>query len=73
MVRSKAPNLHSEKDKTNQRLIDLTRIHYAHREGIRIGFNGFDQSDENDDIEAKDQEGDQSARPLILLKSPVKD
>ena len=41
MIRSITPNHNSERDRTNQRLIDLIRIHYAHRDGIRIGFNRF--------------------------------
>ena len=34
------------KGKTNQRLIDMIRVKYAHQEGIRIGFNRFNQSDD---------------------------
>ena len=42
MVRSISHTHHkSERDATNQRLIDMVRIHYAHRDGIRIGFNRF--------------------------------
>ena len=55
MVRSYTPHHNSSKDKTNQRLIDMTRVHYAHRFGIRIGFNRFNSSDENADIEAQNQ------------------
>lgn len=39
------------KDKINQRLIDMTRVKYLHREGIRIGFNRFHSTDD----EIKDQ------------------
>ena len=41
MVRSISHQHHSERGATNKRLIDMVRIHYAHRDGIRIGFNRF--------------------------------
>ena len=43
------------KSKTNQRLIDMIRIKYAHQVGIKIGFNRFNQSDDDkiDDMEEK--------------------
>ena len=34
------------KERTNQRLIDMIRVKYAHQEGIKIGFNRFNQSDD---------------------------
>ena len=35
------------KGKTNQRLIDMIRVKFAHQEGIKIGFNRFNQSDDD--------------------------
>ena len=32
----------NSKDKTNQRFIDMQRMQYAQRYGIKIGFKGFD-------------------------------
>ena len=34
------------KEKTNQRLIDMIRIKYAHQEGIKIGFDRFNLSED---------------------------
>ena len=34
------------KEKTNQRLIDMIRIKYAHQEGIKIGFGRFNLSED---------------------------
>ena len=31
----------NSKDKTDKRLIDLLRVQYARRLGIKIGFNGL--------------------------------
>ena len=41
MIRSIKPNHNSGKDRTNKRFVDMVRVHYAHRDGIRIGFNRF--------------------------------
>ena len=42
------------KEKTNQRLIDMIRIKYAHQEGIKIGFNRFNLSDDEKIEDMKD-------------------
>ena len=45
------------KEKTSQRLIDMIRVKYAHQEGIKIGFNRFNQSeDENEGERIQDMQ-----------------
>ena len=38
---------------TDKRLIDMIRVKYAQQEGIEIGFNRFNFSDDADTLEDK--------------------
>ena len=42
------------KKMTNQRLIDMMRVKYAHQKGIKIGFNRFNFSDDEKINEVRD-------------------
>ena len=42
-------------NKIDQRLINMTRVKYAHRAGVNVGFNAFD-SDENNKIDEETEE-----------------
>lgn len=41
------------KQRTDQRLIDMIRVKYAQQEGIDIGFNRFNFSDDAETIKDK--------------------
>ena len=48
------------KEKTNQRLIDMIRVKYANQVGIKIGFNRFNQSEDEKKEELFDHIGSNS-------------
>ena len=42
-------------NKTDQRLIDMTRVKYAHQEGVRIEFAGFNLDEDRNGEETEEQ------------------
>ena len=50
-------------NKTDQRLIDMTRVKYAHQEGVKIEFAGF-----NPDA---DKVGEETIEFPISFRNPV--